>query len=248
VAVLLWSAILTILGCGSPTTPSSSDGSDGLPPLPAAPTALDRELAGCPTAADLASVADVKVFFQPAIAAPPFVCRSADGSADLSELQKKIYQQLIMMKRLRFSRPLPWTDKTLYEWFSSTVAVVEVDGYTGYSHADRARRWIYLVYDPNPEGKPAYPEYRWYSIASGISGMIHEARHIDGGPHTCTAVRDHTVAEMRADGAQNSYFTWLAEYSDPAVVPAEYKALELWLACTQRKKMCDEPKNVSCRQ
>jgi len=165
----------------------------------------------------------------------------------LTEHEKKMYWALIMMKRLRFSRPLPWTERTLYEWFSSTVSQVEVFTSTANSYADLPRRWIYIMVPP-PEGVPTYPEFRWYSVAGLISGLVHEARHIDFGPHTCTAVRDRTVAEMGADGAQNSIFTWLAEYSEPSIVPPEYKPVELWLACTQGKKLCDAPKNVSCRQ
>ena len=216
-------AVLLVAGACGPTRPSDSSPPMGLPPLPAAPTSLDRELAGCPTAAEIAGVGGVKMLFYGALAEGPLVCRADEGSADLTIDEKRTYQELIMMKRLRFMRPLPWTDKTLWDWFVATVREVEVRTGTDYPHVNHATRSIYVFVAPN-RGPSGYPDYPWYAICGGISGLIDEARHLDFGRHTCTTVRDRTVAEMGADGVQNLFLTWVAEYLRPGYRPARVQA------------------------
>ena len=49
------------------------------------------------------------------------VCTGAAGSADLTLLQARAYQVFRVMMAMRFSRPLPWTSKPLYDWFTLTV-------------------------------------------------------------------------------------------------------------------------------
>jgi hypothetical protein len=51
------------------------------------------------------------------------VCHAVDGSADLTRLQERAYQALILIKHLEFDRPLPWTSKSLWEWFIGSTCV-----------------------------------------------------------------------------------------------------------------------------
>ena len=84
------------------------------------PNFLDTRLAGCPTAAEIASVSQVNLTFEQTALAGPLVCRASEGSADLTGFQKTAYFGLILMRELRFERNLPWTSSSLYEWFLST--------------------------------------------------------------------------------------------------------------------------------
>lgn len=241
--------LLAVLGC-SPTSPSSRINpdvwADGPMPVPL-PTWLDRQLEVCPTEAELADVADIRVVFGGATASGPLACTRELDSANLTEYQERVYQALLAMRRLRYNKPLPWTDRPLYDWFARTVVSVEVEYGVGNSFADIPRRTIHIVFNP-PLGPPAHPDLPWIAVERLAGAMIHEARHLDFGPHTCGTTLDRTVAEMGAFGAHNAFFTWNAEWASPGVLPSEYRVYDLWVACTQRKSaFCDEPKEVRCQ-
>ena len=88
--------------------------------MPVTPTNtfLDARVAVCPTAAELATVSDVRVVVTGVAASRPLVCRASEGSADMTYHMRRVRQALILMKELRFDAPLPWTDnRTLWEWF-----------------------------------------------------------------------------------------------------------------------------------
>ena len=125
---------VVICGCGDGLL--SPKGSDAGPfePLPDHETFLDVRIAGCPTAAEIASVSDIRVYWDAAATSAPLVCTAAEGSADLSRIQKRIYFALILMKELRFDAPLPWTDKTIYEWFRETASGVRYTAGDGNSN------------------------------------------------------------------------------------------------------------------
>lgn len=187
---------------------------------------IEDQLASCPSAADVASVrADFVLTFDVDPTAGTLVCRAASGSADLTLMQRRIYQTILTMRRLSFSDPLPWTSKTLYQWF--------VDAIDGIRFAD-----VPLSYCCEPANtiviRTTSNMYhvltdRWTTTEDLYRGglrdtmvlFIHEARHNEGKPHTCGA-SDNTISEMGAWGVQYSIFRWLAERADPLfVVPSE---------------------------
>jgi hypothetical protein len=245
----MWRSLLPVLclvaglGCASPISPSITDGPT---PYPDRPTFLDIELEGCPPESAIADITEVAVTFGEAVTTGPLVCTVADGSRDLTERQRRAYWGLIMMKRLRYSEPLPWTNRSLYDWFTSTVQLVIFDASGDYSRASASRRLIIIEQNPPPAGGTPVPELPWATISRLVGGFVHEARHVEGYRHTC-GNDDRTVAEMGAFGVHNLYMVWNGTHSDPSIVPVEWRRYHLYKACVQRRSaFCDEPKNVRC--
>lgn len=188
-------------------------GKDETPTPPERPSVtVDDVLAGCPSAADISVIdADITFQFDADPTAGEFVCTSAEGSADLTQLQERAYQALIIMRRLSFSEPLPWTDLPLYDWFVSTIDGIrfrdditnsfccEPDGYINVQTSNLA----------------ALETKQWISPYSGtgLNGLmilyVHEARHNEVGGHTC-GEKDNTIEEMNAWGVQYYLNEWLA--------------------------------------
>jgi hypothetical protein len=233
-------AVLVLTGCGDGLLePSGSDA--GPPPLPSGPNFLDLRLAGCPTADELASVADHKMIFDTSTNAGPLFCRESEGSRDLTYSQKRVYWALILMKELRFDAPLPWTDRPLYDWYRDTIDAVRINATEGTSHYFSPDRTVIMHVNA-----AASAELRWPTIQQFIGLLVHEVRHADAGGHLC-GTRDNRVSDLGAYGAQNMFFTWIAEHSDPAVIPVEYRPYAAHTACVQRGlEFCMEP-HQDCR-
>src|SRR3954464_2473057 len=88
----------------------------------AATSPVDALLSGCPTAADVAAIdGDLQLTFEGSLAGSPLVCTAAGGSANLTEIQRRVYQTLRVLKALSFARPLPWTSQGLYPWLVSAI-------------------------------------------------------------------------------------------------------------------------------
>ena len=198
-------------------------------PTPGKPSLADFFLR-CPTAAEIADVnTRLNITFEKDPSTGTLACTAAAGSADLSTIQKKAYQTIIIMKYLQFDAPLPWTNKQLYDWFTSAITGIRFI-YSPYKHA----------YDPaNPPPSsfccnPAHVIDIYYSEInflmtrdtwtdgqegaglSDITGLLlHEARHNEFGPHTCGYI-DKTPDELGASGVQYYFFYWLAYHSDKA--------------------------------
>jgi hypothetical protein len=188
-----------------------------------APSPVDSILARCPTAAEVAQTkADVQIAFEFEPTPGVLVCHASAGSADLTRLQERVYQTLTIMRNLRFSRPLPWTGQTLYDWFRTTVRGVRIidpatlpggngscctpPGVISVVGAPAGRvldenRWI----DPLHTGHTSAP---WYLLET----MVHEARHVTFGPHDC-GIKDKDYAELGAWGVEYYFRIWLALYS-----------------------------------
>lgn len=230
---------VALTGCGGGATqPSSSTPSSSTPaprPPRPGPNELDARLAQCPLAAELATVSDVTLVLSGGLPKAPLVCRAADGSADLTRTQERAYQALLMMKRLRFSEPLPWTDVSLYEWFTSEA--------TGIWFSDEIEISNCCTTDRKPRiavhGEAS--DLTWYSLETLISGIVHETRHLAVGPHRC-GTKDLRIADKEAFGVHNYFLQWIGRHSDPAVIPLEYRPLALWKACNQANSaFCQEP-------
>jgi hypothetical protein len=231
--------VLCACGDGLLSPPGSNAGP--FAPLPSGPTFLDARIAGCPTAAEVDSVREVNVIWDElAQAALPLVCRAADGSADLTRIQKRIYFALILMKELRFTQPLPWTDKPLYEWFRDLTNGVRYTAGDGNSSCCFGDRIPNIYYDPQDE-RPV----TWSLVMSSIGLLVHESRHIETGPHRCQYKWDNLVSEYNGYGVSYTFYKYVGLYSDPAVIPVEYRPNALWIACRQLGgQFCMEPKQV----
>ena len=233
---------VVLCGCGDGLL--SPKGSDAGPfePLPDHETFLDVRIGGCPTAAEIASVSDIRVYWDAAATSAPLVCTAAEGSADLSRIQKRIYFALILMKELRFDAPLPWTDKTIYEWFRETASGVRYtagDGNSNCCGGDRILNIFYSATDQRPVD--------WPLVMSSIGLLLHEARHIQSGPHLCQGKWDNLVTELNGYGVSYYFYLLIGEHADPKVIPIEYRPNALFVACRQRgSQFCMEPRQ-SCR-
>jgi hypothetical protein len=208
-------------------------------PNPLHPTLADFFLR-CPTAAEIADVKTrLTLTFPGDPTAGTLACTAAAGSADLDPLQKRAYQTVIILKYLQFDKPLPWTDKQLYDWFTTNVRGITYEYHTGAAqgvdkdynydyccdpggiihmnvHPDdllmTENAWVNGNGDPGPGG----------DMGTGLEFVtaiyVHEARHADnnfGIVHDCdNKTKDQTLAEMGAYGAEYYYFYWLAYHSD----------------------------------
>jgi len=151
-------------------------------------------------------------------------CRAADGSADLTVVEARLYLQLLYMRRLSFREPLPWTTKPLYQWFREAIRGISVEVGTGNSYCLPQHKIIHLVFKPDYKASPPTLE------RVNPDGLIHEARHADGPLHTCELTKDRTVAEMGAWGVQYSFLTLMATATDEPEAERWFFATEAyWL-------------------
>jgi len=195
-------------------------------PTPAVATIvqlLDR----CPTSAELASVnASLSMTFTSDPTAGQLVCTAAEGSRDLTLLQERAYQAVLMFTWIRFDAPLPWTDLTLDQWFAKAIHGVAFandyqDSYCclpGAVIAIQSKNLAVLSTTLAP----------WDSVRWLAALYVHEARHNEGYTHTCTTgdragVNDNTIAELGAWGVEYYFTLWLGTHSDPRVVPEELR-------------------------
>ncbi len=224
VGALLAAALAAAFACGgSPSAPVPQEGVPILPPCEAEPrlvVRLDDERVACPPRQEIDTInRDISITFQNDATAGSLVCRQADGSADLTHLQALTYMQIAYMRRMSFSRPLPWTDKDLYDWFRTAIRGIVVRTGTDTSYCCSPSKVIHMVYYPaalNPDSLTAS------RLDAGI--LVHEARHAEIGPHTCNMTTDpkqpkwgdHTIAQMGASGVQYLLYEWLGKYSSEA--------------------------------
>lgn len=235
VAILGIIAIL-LSGCGDGLLePSGADA--GPPPLPPATNVLDQRLATCPTAAELATIADSNVLFDTTVTSLPLVCRGADGSKDLSDPQMRVSWALIILKELRFDTPVPWTSQPLYDWVRETVNSVRVIAGDGTSNYQNVGNGVIMYVNAS-----STQAFSWRTIQQFLGLLVHEVRHAETGGHLCRSQWDNRVSDMGAGGVQNLFFTWIAEHSDPAVIPVEYRPYAAQRACIHRgTSFCMEP-------
>src|SRR5438477_11638605 len=90
--------------------------------LPAAQAAgtgtVDDIVSSCPTAAQVASIdARLKVTFDDDPSAGTNVCGT-------TLVRANVYRTLLAMEQVQFSKPLPWTSSSLWDWFTHAIAGV----------------------------------------------------------------------------------------------------------------------------
>ena len=202
---------------------------------------VDQLLARCPTAAEVASInADLDLSFETDPTAGTFRCTPEIGSVNLTEMQRRVYQTLLVMRELQFSEPLPWTSKQLYTWFTDVISGIRFRSDIEYSFCCDPQGTINVRQSPN-----SYLALttRWVEpeLGGGLIDLLvhfaHEARHYEGKPHTCGS-NDNTIAEMGAWGVQYYLDLWLAEKVDTAFISdSDYLAMA--------KQHADQIKNTS---
>ena len=151
--------------------------------------------------------------------------------------------------RLSFTKPLPWTDLQLYDWFVSEVTGIRFRSDIGNSFCCEPPRTVNIQVAAN-----SYISLtdRWIDPALGgglVDTMIlfaHEARHIAAGGHTCGG-DDNSIDELNSWGVQYYLYVWLARFADqaflsnPAELPGEYRRLmESDAEMTRRVRFCED--------
>jgi hypothetical protein len=235
-------AALTLLGLTlglacSGATPSAPTPTDRQIPLTVAiplPDVDDPVLAACPSASQIAAFPLV-VDFAAEIRSQPLVCRASSGSADLSHRQLYVYVVLLSMEKLRFSRALPWTDKTLWAWFVDLHPRISVvtSGLAMCSPCNRGGATLVIP-------MPTQTAINWRNVVRSIGGYAHEARHIEVGGHPC-GTRDRLVADLQAFGVHNQVYEWVASHIVDGVVDDAVRDAARGWACEQRNSaFCED--------
>jgi len=202
----------------------------------------------CPTAKEVAQVnKDFKVSFEYDPTSNIMVCFDKTGSANLTALQKRAYQTIYVMRLLDFSRPLPWTEQTLYEWFTKTIRGIRFVDESKYGYSSCCDPQNTIVIALGKESTILQTD-QW--IVDGKNdGLMnitllyaHEARHNEGFPHNCLARPgdDNTLDEMGAWSVEYYLALWIAQYSNrnflqaPGNNPNSYRQAALDIAQVTR--------------
>ncbi len=152
---------------------------------------------------------------------PVYTCREPSSAIRTASDQLTIIQALRVIRHMRLSRPLPWTDLHPYEWLKSKIGAIAVSDTASFN---------YCCHTVFPIGKPqgvsamtlqkaddkllAYRMvWRDPSAGTGLGNLLllilHEARHIDL-PHDCEGIYDSSLNYMGAWGVQITVAQYLA--------------------------------------
>jgi len=217
---------------------------------------VDEILSSCPTADEIAIIdADLDVtfeHFEPLLTPIPTedggyifgrtvygtvgrkVCSEAGGSVDLDLFQLRGYQALLILRAMRFDEPLPWTDRTLFDWFVEEVdGVAFVSGGPGNESSfccrqtrviqmsglgiriDDASTWI-DAQAAAPQGL-MQPEGRLHQgMQSILVILVHLARVSEAGgrKEVCPEPwQDRRPEDLGPWGVEYYFLTWLADHS-----------------------------------
>ena len=188
----------------------------------AASTIVDSILQSCPTKKEIAMFnADFKIesVNPPVKPRNPYECvdgKNPNYPADRRDPKLTVYQALRIMKAMNFSRPLPWTKLSLYDWLKSSVTGVQIDAYAINSRCCSDNKMIIIKEDVLKSWTNNY----WVEprTGTGISGLIelfsHEARHRVR-HHNCekvTEADDNSIKEMGAWAIQYYIENWMTHY------------------------------------
>jgi hypothetical protein len=186
------------------------------PPPPTDLAPVDVFLATCPTHAQIDAIdKDLQLRFD---ADPtkdePLACTNAGGSRSLSPMKKRVYNTLLLMKRLQFDQPLPWTDQPLYTWLTGAIKGIRFRNDIEHSSCCVPPGVIAIT-----TANAVRSTDRWVDplFRGGLDGFLlvvaHEARHAEGKVHTC-GTKDRTLEELGSWGVQYWLARWLAEHTD----------------------------------
>jgi len=187
-------------------------------------TSIDAFLKQCPPQDELEILErDFPVLYEPAHGGPfvPYSCSGTISQRTVLSDALAVYQALRVIRHMKLSEPLPWTDLHPYEWLKSKVGAIIVSSTATYDHCCHA-----VDVSGKPEGTLAITirkasdsllQYRtwWVNPQAGVGhdGLVllifHEARHVDV-PHTCGS-GDAMLEEMGAWGVQYTVAQWIAD-------------------------------------
>jgi hypothetical protein len=153
--------------------------------------------------------------FDVAFLEPPvgdLVCTSAGGSADLTRVQERVYQAVLVTTELKFDAPLPWTDLTLYAWLKDSIAGVRVSSEFSSPVFGAVPGYV----DIPAEGVSAYLTPRWIDpqMGTGMDGLVGIIVAYAG--YMASTEPRCPGGEPTGAGAAGYFFmSWLADHSDP---------------------------------
>jgi hypothetical protein len=218
--------------CGQPNPGATSHVPSpvaAVSPLPSAtPSAtqtstVEQDLGRCPSAAELASVdSSLGLTFASDPSAGRLVCSPAQGSRDLTLLQERSYQAILMFTWISFDAPLPWTNQTLDAWFAHAIKGIAFRDDGKYSYCC-APGGVIVIQTNNLYVLSARFNEVFAAVSSLAALFIHEARHNEGYLHTCsTGARagqnDNTIAELGAWGVEYYFLLWLGTHPNPGLL------------------------------
>ncbi|MBU1050362.1 hypothetical protein KKG90_10105 [Candidatus Bipolaricaulota bacterium] len=182
---------------------------------------------------------------------PIYTCYELSGAIRTPSDQLAIIQALRVIRHMRLSRPLPWTDLHPYEWLKSRIGAIAVSDTASFNHC------CHTVF---PIGKPqgvqamtlqkaddkllAYRMvWRDPSAGTGMGNLIllilHEARHIDL-PHDCDGIDDSSLRYMGAWGVQITVAQYLAAgWIDIGLSQQDRQHLAFLAEDLQSSRLCD---------
>lgn len=177
---------------------------------------VDELIQSCPTAAEIAAIdARVQIRIDQDPSAGTDVC-------GMTRLRLNAYNVLRVMQHLRFARPLPWTGKSLWDWFADSIAGVRFRNDTPYNFCCDPPRYINILTSQSATKGTTWIDPVNGTGLQGLAGvMIHEARHDDPYPrgHTCNP-NDQTFDEQGAWAVQDEFFLWTGLYTTDSFLDA----------------------------
>ena len=201
---IVCTSLAVTIGCGREPGPTGPQCARGPEPPRLAPPAGNIP---CPTAAEIDSI-PITISFEGNFVAEPLVCREADGSRDLTVVQKNVYRALLFMRDVQFDRPLPWTNLSLWTWFRTSITGIRIRNDIQNNQCCQPPGTIHLLWNPIESTLPSYLEM-----------MVHEARHANGPGHNCGS-KDNKISDNGGFGVQYSLMQWLGAHW-PQATPEE---------------------------
>ena len=221
--------------------------------LPSRQPSVDEILSTCPAAADIELVDGfLDMQFDSDPTAGVLVCNSESDSANLTQLQERTYQAVLLLRRIGFTRPLPWTDLPLFDWFVDAIDGIRFKSdFAGFGYCCTPSRYMWI----NPSMMPDTTTW----IGSDLRGMenfvralVHEARHVHPSHrrHNCSdgiqdlsmdeggayAVEVQFIESMALDGDAQFFIDLNGiSYRDEMLVDADF---------VRRWRFCDEVMGV----
>jgi len=222
-------------------------------PSAAQAQSIDDIFARCPTPAEIAAIdAIMTISIEGDPTGPALVCTAAGGSQNMTKLRRNIYNVLRAAQAIRFSQPLPWSNQTsVWDWlrFESGVSMIRLRTDIGGSSCCSPSNAINLAVSSNVlalADKWVEDDLAGGGLVGGLALIVHEARHHNGGGHTCGSM-DQTVDELGSWGAQLYFYVWLDRYADHNLIrPAVgdrmyYRDWHLTTAEDVKRLICNPP-------
>ena len=220
-------------------------------------TNIDAFLKQCPPQDELEILKrDFPVLYEPERGGSfvPYSCSGTVSQRTVLSDALAVYQALRVIRHMKLSEPLPWTDLHPYEWLKSKIGAIIVSSTATYDHCCHA-----VDVSGKPEGTLAITirkasgsllERRtsWVNPQSGVGldGLVllifHEARHVDV-PHTCGS-GDATLSEMGAWGVQYTIAQWIADrrIEIGTSISSYYRDAARWSAQLALERICEPDK------